>query len=100
MKTIEFVQIQPGELTELINAAVADAMAKQSDRQASDAAGLSLNRAARLAHRRTQTVQQALESGALPGRRYGISKTRPRWSVVAADVRAWLAAGCPVVKGA
>ena len=97
-KPLEIITIQRDELVSLINSAVGQALADQHNRQAADCAGLSLNGSARLARRRRETVQQALESGALPGRRYGISKTRPRWSVVAADVRTWLAAGCPVAK--
>ena len=98
-KSLEIVTIERGELVALINNAVGDALAKEHNRQAADSAGMSLNGAARLAGRRRETVAQALESGALPGRRYGISKTRPRWSIVAADVRAWLAAGCPLGGG-
>jgi hypothetical protein len=97
-RSLEIITIQRDELVSLINAAVGNALADQHNRQAADCGGLSLNGAARLARRRRETVQQALDSGALPGRRYGTSKTRPRWSVVAADVRAWLAAGCPTTK--
>ena len=99
-KPLQIINVQPDDLIALINSAVALALADQHNRQAADCAGLSLNGAARLARRRRETVQQALESGALPGRRYGSSKTRPRWSIVAVDVRTWLAAGCPVTKSA
>lgn len=98
LKPLEIITIQRDELVSLINSAVGQALADQHNRQAADCAGLSLNGAARLARRRRETVQQALESGALPGRRYGNSKTRPRWSIIAADVRTWLANGCPTEK--
>ena len=97
-KPLEIINIQRCELIAIVHQAVADALAKENNRQAADNAGLSLNGAARLARRRRETVQQALESGALPGRRYGNSKTRPRWSIIAADVRTWLAGGCPAEK--
>lgn len=97
-KPLEIITIQRDELVALINSAVGDALLREHNRQAADCAGLSLNGAARLSRRRRETVAAALESGALAGKRYGTSKTRPRWSVVAADVRAWLAAGCPVEK--
>jgi len=95
-KPLEIINIQRCELIAIVYEAVAVALAKEHNRQAADCAGLSLNGTARLARRRRETVSTALESGALPGRRYGSSKTRSRWSVVAADVRTWLAAGCPV----
>ena len=97
-KTLEIITIQRDELVSLINSAVGAALADQHNRQAADCAGLSMNGAARLARRRRETVQQALECGVLLGRRYGISKTRPRWSILASDVRTWLASGCPVAK--
>lgn len=98
MKGFQLITIQPDELSALINSAVAKAIADQRTQQAADCSALSLNGTARLARRRREVVAAALESGALPGKRYGTSKTRPRWSIIAADVRTWLAAGCPVIK--
>jgi len=97
-KPLEIITIQRDALVALINEAVASALADQCNRQVADCAGLSLNAVSRLARRRRETVAEALESGALPGHRYGTNKDRPRWSVVAADVRTWLAAGCPTAK--
>jgi len=95
-KPIELVTLQRAEIVALINSAVGTALADQQKRQAADCSALSLNGAARLARRRREFVASALESGALPGKRYGNSKTAPRWSIIAADVRDWLSRGCPV----
>lgn len=94
-RSLEIITIQRNELVSLINSAVASALADQHNRQASDCAGLSLNGASRLARRRREFVADALKSGALPGKQYGNSKTRPRWSIVAADVKTWIGRGCP-----
>lgn len=102
MRPVQLVTLQATDLEVFINNAVHKALATERERNAADGAGLSLNGAARQARRRREVVSAALESGALKGTRYGTSKTRPRWSIIAADVRSWLAAGCPVIpsKGA
>ena len=96
MRPVQVITIQAEELESLINNAVHKALTTERERNAADGAGMSLNGAARLARRRREVVAAALESGALVGRRYGTSKVRPRWSIIAADVRDWLARGCPV----
>jgi hypothetical protein len=98
MKSLHLVTVQAEDLARIINDAVAKALTEQRTQQAADCAGLSLNASARLARRRREVVAAALASGALPGKQYGNSKTRPRWSIIAADVRTWLTAGCPVTK--
>ena len=96
MKPVQLVTLQAVELETLIHNAVHKALTTEREQHAADGAGLSLNGAARLARRRREFVAAALESGALPGKRYGNSKTAPRWSIIAADVRDWLSRGCPV----
>lgn len=96
MRPVQLITLQVSELESIVSNAVHAALRDKEERHASDAAGLSMNGAARLARRRRETVSTALESGALRGKRYGASKVRPRWSIIAADVRDWLARGCPV----
>jgi hypothetical protein len=96
MATLQLVTVSTDDLSQIVREAVAYALTSERTQQAQDCAGLSLNGAARLARRRRDYVSKALESGGLIGKRYGSSKTKPRWSIIAADVRAWLAAGCPL----
>lgn len=98
VKNFNLVTVPADELKRLIREAIAEDRASERQQQTADSAGLSLNAAARLARRRREVVAEALHSGALAGTRYGTNKLRPRWSVIAADVRTWLAAGCPTVK--
>ena len=60
-----------------------------------DACGLSLSKAAAIAHRRPETVLQALRTGALPG-----NKVRSRWIVSAGALRVWVDNGCSITPSA
>ena len=75
------------ELATLVQAAVSEAFAR---REAEQRKVFSLNQAARLARKRNQAVQAAVESGALPSHRHGRN-----WRILSTDLQAWIAAGCP-----
>ena len=72
----------------------------RSERQAEHDAGLagierlSLNRAAKLARTRPETVQTAATNGALQALKSG-----RRWSIIGADLERWIRAGRPISGG-
>jgi len=91
MSTVEIVTLPATQLIDLIKEVLRQHEVEKRQAAVADAQGLSLNKAARLARRRTADVVAAMRSGALPSTRKG-----NRWSTSAANVRAWVEAGHPV----
>jgi len=81
-----------GQLRSLLQAAAQAIRDAERSELETDATGLSLYRAARLAHRRAADVRSALRTGALPGHNRG-----KRWIIAVSAIRDWVKAGCPCV---
>lgn len=91
IRPVAIITMTADEVRALIKEAVAIALDDQRRQAASDAQALSASQAAKQAKCRRSTLIMALEAGALPG-----SRTGSRWSLLSADVAAWVLRGRPM----
>ena len=95
MREIKVTSVSTEELVRIIKEAVASAIAEQGKNAISDATGMSLAAAAKLAGRRRKIVADAMACGTLPARRVGKPGPLQRWKTTASAVKKWVEDGCP-----
>lgn len=84
--TLSIVTVPLDQLEQLIDSAVAKAMATRRAEQEADQQVVSLDRAAKLLRRRRAAVLDLVRSGKLPAERSGTER-KPIWRVRVADLR-------------
>lgn len=92
---LEIVTLPKSALLDLFIEALRSFEDERRNSAAADAQALSLNKAARLARKRTEDVLSAMRSGALPATGTKTASGKTRWATSAANVRAWVEAGYP-----
>lgn len=83
-----------GQLQEGLRAVIRAERQVERDTESAGVERLSLNRAAKLARTRPETVQAAATNGALQALKSG-----RRWSIIGSDLERWIRAGRPTTGG-
>ena len=90
MTQVEIVTLTKPQLAEIVQGAVAEALALFAAEQRQGMRPLSAHQAAKLARKRCATVLAAIEGGHLAASRDGKA-----WRIKPADLQVWADAGCP-----